>query len=166
MLMPAIYLTQLGVVNLWVLFSITIASGLVSDSFWYFIGYKGKEERLYALPFVQSKIKEAEKFSAFFKKYGAVLVYFTKFIYGTRIASHILAGANKISYYKFIVATALGTATWFGIFYFLIRSIDVGIENAKATAFRIEILFLAIVVIMLLLNWFTGTYIRKRMMKG
>ncbi len=164
-LVPAIYLTQVGVVKLWILFFITIASGMTSDSFWYLVGHKGKEKRLYALPFIQSRIQEAEKFSAFFKKHGVILVYFTKFIYGTRIASHVLSGVHRINYFKFLIATALGTATWFGIFYFLIRSIDIGIESAKATAFRIEIIFLIVVIVILLLNWLTGTYIKKRMMK-
>jgi membrane protein DedA with SNARE-associated domain len=165
-LMPAMYLTHVGAVSLLYLFLITIFAGAVSDSVWYFIGSSAKKEKLYSFRFIKNKIQEAGKFSEFFSKHGVRLVFFTKFVYGTRIASHVLAGLHKIGYARFLGATMAGTATWFAIFYFLIRSINVGITAAKATAFRIQILFLGVVAILLVVNWFTGKYLRKKMMKS
>lgn len=164
-LMPAMYLTQLGVVNTGYLLLTSIVASLSADSFWYFVGRSTKKKKLLSLKFIQSKLKDAETFSVFFSKHGVLLVFLTKFIYGTRIASHVLAGLHKIHYFKFLGATALGTAIWFGIFYVLIRSIHVGIGQAETTALRIQLIFLLLIVILGILNWFTGTYIKKWLMK-
>lgn len=165
-LMPALYLSTIGAISLAHLFLTTVFAGMVSDSVWYLIGYYLKKDRLYSFSFIKNKVTQAERFSDFFSKHGILLVYFTKFIYGTRIASHVLAGMHKIEYLKFLAVTAAGTATWFIIFYFLIRSLDVGITAAKAAAFKVQIIFLVGIVFLAFVNWFTGTFIRKRLMRA
>lgn len=165
-LLPAMYLSLDGTVHLLYLFIATVLAGVLSDSFWYYVGRHAKEEKLYKLKIVKKRIEEAKRFSAFFSRHGALLVFLTKFVYGTRIASHVLAGMHKIKYMQFTAATAMGTAIWFLVFYFLIRSIDVGITAVKATALRIQLLFLVLFVVVIFLNWFTGKVIRKKMMRS
>lgn len=163
-LMPSLYFSiHGGVFNILFLFIASLLAGITADSFWYYIGARAKKDKLYSLRFVKKRMEEAEKFSEFFVKRGVLLTFVTKFVYGTRIASHILAGMHKINYLKFLLATCAGTVLWFLIFYFLIKSIDLGIDSVKATAFKIEIFFLIIVSLSFTLNWFTGKYIRKKM---
>lgn len=164
-LLPAIYMSILGSLDLAHLFIIAVTAGIVSDSIWYMVGKKAKKERLYRLSYVQKRIREAEAFSDFFSKHGVLLVFLTKFVYGTRIASHILAGMHKIRFFPFAIATSLGTAIWFWTFYWLIRTVDNGLATAKTTALRIQLLLLIMTIVMVALNWFTGTYVRRKLLK-
>lgn len=164
-LLPAMYLTLVGAINLPLLFLFTILAAMLSDSFWYAIGLLSKKEKLYSLKFVQKRINEARQFSSFYQKHGVRLVFLTKFVYGTRIASHVLAGMHHIHLGKFIGATSSGTAIWFWIFYSLLRVLDFGIHSAQATAFRIQIFFLVSAVILILFNWFTRRFVRKALLR-
>ncbi len=163
-LLPAMLYALSGHLNLTIVFSVTLLATLTADASWYWVGRFAKKERIYQMKFVQKRMEEAQHFSAFFERHGVLLVFFTKFIWGARLASHILAGVHKISFWKFVLSTMLGTAAWFGMFYFLLRSVDFGITAVKATALRIQLLCFIFVCFAVLLNWFTGTYVRKKMM--
>jgi membrane-associated protein len=164
-LIPSIYLATTGEISLIYLFLTIILASLCADSIWYYIGKRVKKERIYELRFLQSKVEEAKKFSSYFSKRAGFLVFICKFIYGTRIASHILAGMHKMRYLKFILAVSLGTAIWFLIFYALIKSLDVGISEAGAVGMRIQIIFLVSMCVLLLINYLTSKYVRKRLLK-
>jgi membrane protein DedA with SNARE-associated domain len=165
-LIPAMYLSITGSISLTFLLLINIIAAATADSFWYAVGKVAKKEKLYTYRFIKKRITEAERFSAFFTKHGVLLVFLTKFIYGTRIASHVLAGMHKIRFYKFLGATAAGTGVWFGIFYLLLRSIDTGLSAVKEAATRVQLLFLAVLAVLVFINWFTGSYIRQKIMKN
>jgi membrane protein DedA with SNARE-associated domain len=162
-LLPALFLAIVGSIKLSHLFAVVILASVCSDSLWYLIGRKVKKERLYSMRFLKHRVEEAARFSAFFSKHGALLVFLTKFVYGTRIASHLLAGMHRISFAWFLLAVSAGTAVWFWILYFLIRSLDLGISAVKDTALRMQILFALAALFLIFVNWFTGKYIRRRM---
>lgn len=163
-LIPALYLSTLQAVSLPLLFVLIVTSSMVADSAWYFLGKHIKKEGVYSLRFVKNRLEEAKKFSKFYARYGVWVVFFTKFIYGTRIASHLLAGMHKVRFMRFLIATATGTALWFTIMFFLIKTLDKGISGTGSVAFRIQVVSLITVTVLLLFNWFTGTYVRKRLM--
>lgn len=163
-LLPAMLYALSGYLDMKLVFVVAIAAALTADSLWYMVGRAAKEKRIYSLPFVRRRMTEARQFSYFFRKHGVLLVFVTKFIWGTRIASHVLAGVHRISFWKFALSTMSGTAVWFSMFYFLLRSVDAGIAAAKATALRIELICLIFVVVAILLNWLTGKYLRKKLM--
>lgn len=163
-LLPAMLYALAGYLNLKAVFVITILAALTADTLWYIVGMFAKKDRLYSFSFIQKRMEEAKKFSSFFEKHGVLLVFFTKFIWGTRIASHILAGVHRISYPQFALSTSLGTAVWFAMFYFLLRSVDFGITAVKATALRVELIFLVFIIVAIASNWFTGKYLRQKLM--
>lgn len=165
-LLPAMYLSLLGPVSLILLFLTAILAGISADSLWYYVGKSAKKERLYSLAFVQKRIEEAKKFSNFYTERGVLLAFLTKFVYGTRIASHVLAGMHKVNFMKFLGATALGTTVWFFIFYFLIRFIDLGIASVATTALRISLMFAIIVIATLLINFFSGKYLKRKILRS
>lgn len=165
-LIPALYLAIEQELSLFILFIVIVTSSMLNDSFWYLIGNNINRERVYSLRFVKNRMKEAKNFSAFYDEHGVWAVFFTKFIYGTRIASQILAGAHKIGFIRFLSATGAGTAVWFVIMYFLITLLDRGVSSTAAVAFRIQIIFLIMTAILILFYWFTGKYLRKRIMRS
>lgn len=165
-LLPALYLTIVGSIKLAYLFGVVLLAGMNSDTIWYIVGRKAKKDHLYKIPFIQKRIREAEKFSDFFNRHSLWLLYLTKFIYGTRVASHVLAGMHKVRYPYFLMATALGTTTWFWIFYFIVHTLDYGIGTAKSTALRLQLTLLVGTIILLALNWFTRKYMRNKLFKS
>jgi membrane protein DedA with SNARE-associated domain len=154
-----------GKLSIFVVFAVTILAALTADAVWYFVGRRAKKDKLYSYSFVQKRVEEAQAFSRFFEKHGVALVFFTKFIWGTRIASHVLAGMHKVPFFKFVLSTALGTAVWFVLFYFILKGVDASIAAAKATALRLQLICLVFFVLAIGLNWFTGTYVRRRILK-
>lgn len=90
----------------------------------------------------QSAIDRAERF---FVRYGAIAVFFTRFIFATIAAPlNVIAGASELRWKKFFIAGALGQAGWASIYVFLgyffgkqiSAYIDL-IEEANVTAFVI-----------------------------
>jgi hypothetical protein len=75
------------------------------------------------LRYIKKRTDEAEKFSDFFLRHGAILVFVSKFVYGTRIAGQILPECIG-SIFEISFATTLGSMIWFGIFYILLRTAD------------------------------------------
>jgi membrane protein DedA with SNARE-associated domain len=164
-LLPAMYLSTTGIVSLEMLFFVTLAASLFADSFWYLVGASAKKKRFYALPLIRTRLEQAKSFSYFFEKHGVLLVFIAKFVYGARLASHILAGIHKLNFVKFAIAVLSGTAIWFGIFYMLLSTIDAGVGGVRETTTRIQLVFLILALVIIAINWFTGTFVRKKLMK-
>ncbi len=163
-LIPALYLSITGKLSLIVLLLITIVSSMVADSIWYAIGKNLRRDRVYSFAFIRKRAEEAEKFENFYDKHGVWTVFLTKFVYGTRIASHLLAGVHTINFIGFLIATAAGTTIWFFVLFFLIKLLDIGVSGAGSAAFRLQVIFLASAAFILLFNWYSRKYIRKRLM--
>lgn len=164
-LMAAMYLAFSGIVSLPLLFLTTIGAAVFADTFWYLVGTRATKETIYEHKFIRSKVKQAKRFSHYFDTHGALLVFITKFVYGARLASHILAGVHRVNYPKFLLAVASGTSVWFGIFYSLVYVFNESTGTTKATALHIQLFFLVGIVFLLLFNWFTGTFIKKYLMR-
>jgi membrane protein DedA with SNARE-associated domain len=164
-LLPAMYLAMTGAFSLFHLFIITLLSNITAETIWYTIGMYAKKERLYKLRYIKKRTEEAEKFSDFFLRHGTMLVFVSKFVYGTRIAGQILAGMHRINFLKFLFATTVGSMIWFGIFYILLRGADLGIASVKETTKHIQLTFLIVAGFLAVINIFTGTVVRKRMLK-
>jgi membrane protein DedA with SNARE-associated domain len=163
-LLPAVYLGMAGTINLFHLFLITVFANITSETAYYALGMHATKERLYRIQFVRKRIDEAKRFSKFFEKHGAILVFVSKFVYGTRIAGQVLAGMHRINFLKFLFATTLGSAVWFGIFYALLKAADESLSGVAQTTRHLQFMFLGVALVLTCINLFTGTYVRKRML--
>ena len=163
-LIPALYLSITGNLSLTILLLTVIASSMVTDSIWYAIGKNLRRDRVYSFAFIRKRAEEAAKFENFYDKHGIWTVFLTKFVYGTRIASHLLAGIHKISFTGFIMATATGTTLWFFVLFFLVKVLNIGVSGAESVASRLQIIFLVGTAFILFFNWYSRKYIRKRLM--
>jgi membrane protein DedA with SNARE-associated domain len=164
-LLPAMYLSILGTINLLGLFITVLVATLIADAVWYYAGMNIGKEKPYRWKFVQKRLAEAEKFSKFYEKHGLKMVFMAKFVFGTRIASQILAGMHKLNFITFQAAVLAGGAIWFWLLYFLLKSLHLGVAGVKSTASKIEIVLLIVVVLTVLINWFTKKYIGDRWTK-
>lgn len=69
-----------------------------------------------ALRWLARKPGRKEKFIAWFRRWGAWLIVFERFIYGTHIPALLTIGMSGYSYWKFLVFDILGILLWAATF--------------------------------------------------
>ncbi len=116
----------------------------------------------FARRMVKGKIQERlERLSGPFAKHGAMVLFFSKFVYGTRTAVQILAGLQKMPIRKYFSINILGIATLTTFMAVLAYSIDETVENITDLIHNVEIAFLVFVVVLVLTQLSLGAYFKK-----
>lgn len=108
------------VINLWTLWIAVFVGQVVGDNVGFALGRKFGQPLLHRFGtklVQQSAIEKAEKT---FSRYGAIAVFFTRFIFATIAAPlNILAGASALSWRRFLVADVGGQGIWTSLYVFL-----------------------------------------------
>ncbi len=112
-LLLAGFLCWLGALNFFAVILFGFFGAIVGDNIWYHVGKRG------GIPFIErygklvlltrSRIRRAEKY---FSQHGAKTIFFSRFVFGTRISTAILAGAFKMPMRKFMRSNIAGAAVW------------------------------------------------------
>ncbi|MEK7632025.1 MAG: DedA family protein [Patescibacteria group bacterium] len=108
---------SISVVALW----LTVYTAVVfGDNMGFLVGRKFGRPILYKFGTKLLKQSSIDKAERFFLRYGAVAVFFTRFIFATIAAPlNVLVGASDLKWKKFFIAGALGQAGWASIYVFL-----------------------------------------------
>jgi len=88
---------------------------LLADSFWYLVGHYGKIGSKFLEKYefyVKRKPKVIEKIKVSFAKHSGKTIFFSKFIYGTRILVLIMAGMTGMKYRKFFIFNFFSVFFW------------------------------------------------------
>ncbi len=96
----------------WIVLVATIAATL-GDNLGFALGYYGGRPllaRYQALFRIQNRT--LERGDAIFARYGAVTVFFARFVFGLRIIAGPMAGVLRMPWRKFLVFNFLGAALW------------------------------------------------------
>jgi membrane protein DedA with SNARE-associated domain len=121
---------------------LAVLSGtIVADSIWYSIGRNNPKEKIYSFPFIKKRAKKLERFSSFFERNYILFLLLTKFVYGTRTISQIVAGIHKIPYKKFIGVSAFGSAIWIGLLTGIASLLSISLERFMETSYDARIIF-------------------------
>lgn len=96
----------------WIIVVATIAA-TVGDNLGFALGYYGGR-RLLARYQATFKISDAtvQRGEGLFARYGAVTIFFARFVFGMRIIAGPLAGVLRMSWRKFTVFNFLGAGLW------------------------------------------------------
>jgi membrane protein DedA with SNARE-associated domain len=114
-LVPAIYLALLGKLNLWGLAAVASVATMLSDSGWYLAGRILPAEKVGRIRWLGKRWPQMFSYaSGLFKRHGLKAIFFSKFIYGTRIAAQMLAGVARLAYYRYIIINLVGVIAWLG----------------------------------------------------
>ncbi len=156
-LLIAGFLAFLGALSLPLVILVGFFGAAVGDNIWFYLGQKGGRGFLYKYGkyflMHESRIINAEKY---FQNHGRKTVFFSRFVFGTRISSAILAGALGMKSKMFILANFFGAAIWAIITallgYFFGRSFEALAAGLKRTELALLILVLAAIIILLLRN--------------
>ncbi|MCR4330867.1 MAG: VTT domain-containing protein [Patescibacteria group bacterium] len=123
-LVPAVYLSAVGILNPFLVFTLALAATLISDSLWYLFGKLMYQTRK-LLPGEQLNTKrlkqrfihrvyarvtpKIELLSAAFVKNPIKILVISKFIYGTRTAIQVLSGIYRIPYRRYLTGDLTGS---------------------------------------------------------
>src|SRR5215475_12820650 len=101
---------------LWQLVAVAVAAALVADTGWYTAGRTfglrilGLLCRMSLSP--DTCVRQTE---SIFQRYGPASMLFAKFVPGFASVATALAGALRLSYWKFVLFDAGGAALWVGV---------------------------------------------------
>lgn len=159
-LLPAIYFTLSGKLHLPYVIAIALVATLLSDVFWYYIGAHIKNR--FARKIVSGRLqKNIEKLSGVFARRGETVLFISKFVYGTRTATQILAGLQPMRFRKYISINFLGIFSLLMFLVALAYSIDATVENIRVIMDGVKIAFLIFIIILALIYFSLGTYFKK-----
>ena len=80
---------------------------------WICIGLLRRTSAVGALPaFLQNSTQNAARGERLFARYGAVTIFFARFVFGMRIIAGPMAGVLRMPWRKFMVFNFLGAAVW------------------------------------------------------
>ncbi len=126
----------------------------VGDNLGYMIGHRGGRpllERYQRIFHIRTKtIARGERL---FNRYGAVTIFFARFLFGMRIIAGPMAGVLRMPWKKFVLFNFLGASVWVTVIsligYFFGSQWDFVIELVR----RMNIIVLAVVGVLVLILW-------------
>ena len=133
-----------------------VCAATLGDNIGYFIGYRGGR-RLFdryrnAFRIKQETILRGERL---FDKYGAVTIFFARFIFGLRVIAGPLAGVLNMPWKRFAVFNCLGALLWVTVIsyagYKFGKHWDVLTEYLER--FNIALLIAAVIALLVLWRW-------------
>jgi membrane-associated protein len=96
----------------WIIVVATIAA-TIGDNIGFALGYYGGRRLLERYQnFFKIPHRTLERGEGLFARYGAVTIFFARFVFGMRIIAGPLAGVLRMSWRKFMVFNFLGAAVW------------------------------------------------------
>lgn len=130
----------------------TIAATL-GDNLGFALGYHGGRPLLIRYQAVfRIRDRTLERGEALFDRYGAVTVFFARFVFGMRIIAGPLAGVLRMSWRKFTIFNFVGAAVWVSVIsaagYLFGQQWERVTRNVRQAEFAVVILlFLAAVIL-------------------
>jgi membrane protein DedA with SNARE-associated domain len=115
------YLVSLGSINFWIANLAATTAGISGALIDYFVGMKGwryltKKGTIGKVFFNKNQLDTA---TSWFKRYGTIVVLFSRLVPGFRTVVSFPAGAIKMPLSKFIVYTAVGCLLWNALLIYL-----------------------------------------------
>jgi membrane protein DedA with SNARE-associated domain len=96
----------------WIVFVATIAATL-GDNLGFAVGYYGGRPLLSRYQaFFRIQDRTLQRGEGLFARYGAITIFFARFVFGMRIIAGPMAGVLRMPWRKFMIFNFLGAALW------------------------------------------------------
>jgi membrane protein DedA with SNARE-associated domain len=159
-LLPAIYFALKGDLRLSYVIALALFATVLSDLVWYFVGSHMKNR--FARKVISDRLERSlAKIDEAFTKRGAVVLFMSKFVYGTRTAVQVLAGLHQMRLRTYIAINFLGIFSLVLFIAALAYSIDATIESLTEIAHTLEVAFLVFVAVLVLTHVIFGVIWKK-----
>jgi membrane protein DedA with SNARE-associated domain len=159
-LFPAFYLSLTGELTLWYIIGTMALAAVVSDGFWYGVG-RGTMPKFLERYTKRRRTKYLEKASDFIAGRELVMVFYSKFVFGTRIAAQVICGARKVSFLSFLGVNILGVIVIGFIYYGVVRFTWMSVSSMDDLKMK---LFIAVPAMAAILGMFH--FVAYRLIKG
>ncbi len=156
------YLVSQGVLDFWLVVTISTIAGLAGSLIDYYIGLKGmdallKNNKIRRMLFSQGRITMTEKL---FVKYDAPAVFLSRLIPGFRTLISFPAGAVKMSLAKFTTYTFIGCLIWNAVLTYV--GVYVGANWRAVAGFTHYIIIIAAATLLIVVGIFLITRRRHK----
>jgi len=161
-LIPAISLGHIGTVSLSLILAIAFIGTVLADAFWYSLGYFVPQEKLMQYRFVQRRMNRAAALTEFFRKHRLRLVFYSKFLYSTRIVFQLLAGATRTPFFMYLLVNALSTALWLFVLTMIGVLLGRSIDQFRDVVFGVEVV-VTISGVLIVVLYFVGNWLLRHL---
>lgn len=160
------FLSSQGVLPLWIVLVFVPIGTFITDVLFFFLGKTKTINKLHKWRYFSNKYKKTDELVGRLTRENHLLIlFYTKFIYGTRIISILFLGLKGTSYYRFLKYNFIITFIW------ALIVIPLGYFTGKGYTFIINIfrsvelgiLFVLVIVILFFLvkKWISVKLIKK-----
>ncbi len=136
-LLPAIYFGISGAISLQAVIAISVLATAISDTFWYYLGCIISVEKIASISIFKKHAKKVMRLSHSFQENGLILLFFSKFVYGTRTAMQILCGVNRIAFAKYFFVNISGILALNTLFIVLSITVEKSFESLVTSPHRL-----------------------------
>lgn len=103
------YLSQEGKLYFPYVLGIAIAGAIIGDILLYTAGYLSRNRAERLLESCQGKVKRVERW---FQRFGAWVIVFERFVYGTHIPALLIIGMSGFGFLRFLILDLIGVLLW------------------------------------------------------
>ena len=160
-LLPAIYLSAHGRLEISYVVLIAIASTLLKDFGFYYAGRRFPASALRRIPGHNTN-KLVKGLDTLFKHRGPEVLFLSKFVYGTRMVAQILAGVHAMPVRVYLIANTLGTAALTLVLTGIAWSVAGTTRHFADTIHSVELAFLLFILIASIAYVSVATIARRR----
>ncbi|MEK7611861.1 MAG: VTT domain-containing protein [Patescibacteria group bacterium] len=130
-LLPALYLGMTGVFNTLYVVLVMIVATIISDIFWYALG-RGAVPTTLKHFFKNKLASQADRLHEAIQGKELLILFFSKFVYGTRIAAQVLCGIRKVSFWRYLGVNIAGVLALAAAYVLIIRTAFIFSYNAQS----------------------------------
>lgn len=164
-LIPFIHLAVIGDINYFFFLYFAILGTVLSDSIWYLVGRTVSRKQILEIKFFRKRVKKVEGFLNFFDRVSLEALFFSKFVWGTRIVVRLLAGVERVNFFKYLFVTLGSSLIWiFGatvVILFAQKGIGVLLgETISGLALTGLVLLLVVFSYFLFKRWLTKKFLK------
>lgn len=162
-LLPAIFLSLQGVLNPAVIIIIGLIADLLSDTAWYSAGRFLPFSKVGHFKVVRRGQKIFSLLVSLFDRCPFQVVFWSKFVYGTRILTQVVSGVKKLPYVKYIVWNSFGFSAYLAFLFALAvlvnESLGIFLETVR---YAKALIFLMFILVAILINLWIRELVLKR----
>lgn len=160
-LLPAIYMAVTGRLQIEYVFAVGVAATALSDVVWYYLGRRLPPSRFERFA-GRRTARVMQKLERLYARRGPQILVMSKFVYGSRTAAQLLAGAHAMRLRTYLVANTTGVVLLVGVLIGLAYSVSGTVNRFGELVEHIEVAFLLFVLLAIGLHVAIARWVRSR----
>jgi membrane protein DedA with SNARE-associated domain len=160
-LIPAIFLAITGQLDMTAVFGVALLTTILSDTIWYFLGVYMPTERLRNLSILEKRQGLIKHLEHFFKRYSEIILFSSKYVYGTRVTVQILSGIHRMPFLRYQLVNLLGVASWTGLLIGIAFLVHNSVNRLTSITHTLQWSFLGFVCIFATISFSIRYSVRK-----